>query len=158
MTELKCQFHGDPQPSVSWLKNGQPIIRDPDFDVRIRASSSTLTIYYPTYDHQGHKFTFSFDDIGEVPKVFRELENISCSDGQTVILECIILGEPAPKVKWFQNKTQLAPDDRISIERDGDNIALEIQNIAKGDQGEYICEAVNYNVIQNLEHPGKLIC
>ncbi|KAG9271830.1 titin-like, partial [Astyanax mexicanus] len=53
MTELKCQFHGDPQPSVSWLKDGQPIMRDPDFDVRIRANSSTLTIYYPTSYHQG---------------------------------------------------------------------------------------------------------
>ncbi|XP_051566259.1 titin-like [Myxocyprinus asiaticus] len=53
MTELSCQFHGDPQPSVAWLKDGEPIMRDPDFDVRTKATSSTLTIYYPTIDHQG---------------------------------------------------------------------------------------------------------
>ncbi|XP_052004044.1 titin-like [Xyrauchen texanus] len=53
MTELSCQFHGDPQPSVAWLKDGEPIMRNPDFDVRTKATSSTLTIYYPTIDHQG---------------------------------------------------------------------------------------------------------
>uniref|UniRef100_A0A3B1K6K2 Ig-like domain-containing protein n=1 Tax=Astyanax mexicanus TaxID=7994 RepID=A0A3B1K6K2_ASTMX len=170
-----------------------------------------------------HKFTFAFEDTGEGPQVFRELENISCSEGQTAVLECQISGEPAPSaawsrddtclepetdkytfeehdkiyrlyihdftyydagtyrctatnkmgqvesvadvrvfegdtlrfnaevfglpspdVKWFRNKTQLVPDNRTTIERDGDNISLEIRNLSKADQGEYICEAVNY--------------
>lgn len=55
-----------------------------------------------------------------------------------------VFGLPSPEVKWFCNKTQLVADDRVTVERDGDSISLTIRNITKADQGEYICEAVNY--------------
>ncbi|XP_064803205.1 titin-like [Oncorhynchus masou masou] len=55
-----------------------------------------------------------------------------------------VFGLPSPEVKWFRNKTQLVAEERITMDRDGDNITLFIQNITKADQGEYICEAVNY--------------
>uniref|UniRef100_A0AAR2IQ99 Ig-like domain-containing protein n=1 Tax=Pygocentrus nattereri TaxID=42514 RepID=A0AAR2IQ99_PYGNA len=81
---------------------------------------------------------------GIPPAFLKPLTKRRVYEGDTLRFCAEVFGLPSPEVKWFQNKTQLAPDDRISIERDGDNIALEIQNIAKGDQGEYICEAVNY--------------
>lgn len=55
-----------------------------------------------------------------------------------------VFGLPSPKVRWFCNKTQLLADHRITVERDGDSLSLTIHNITKADQGEYICEAVNY--------------
>ncbi|XP_071328804.1 muscle M-line assembly protein unc-89-like [Trachinotus anak] len=55
-----------------------------------------------------------------------------------------VFGLPSPEVKWFCNKTQLVADDRVKIERDADTISLTIHNVNKADQGEYICEAVNY--------------
>ncbi|XP_041858313.1 muscle M-line assembly protein unc-89-like [Melanotaenia boesemani] len=55
-----------------------------------------------------------------------------------------VFGLPSPEVRWFCNKTQLVADDKVTMERDGDSISLMIRNITKADQGEYICEAVNY--------------
>uniref|UniRef100_A0A3B3YU13 Ig-like domain-containing protein n=1 Tax=Poecilia mexicana TaxID=48701 RepID=A0A3B3YU13_9TELE len=55
-----------------------------------------------------------------------------------------VFGLPSPDVRWFFNKTQLVADDRVKMDRDGDNITLVIHNVTKADQGEYICEAVNY--------------
>uniref|UniRef100_A0A7N8XNB0 Ig-like domain-containing protein n=1 Tax=Mastacembelus armatus TaxID=205130 RepID=A0A7N8XNB0_9TELE len=55
-----------------------------------------------------------------------------------------VFGLPSPEVKWFCNKTQLLADNRVKMEREGDRISLIIHNITKADQGEYICEAVNY--------------
>ncbi|XP_063743984.1 titin-like [Eleginops maclovinus] len=55
-----------------------------------------------------------------------------------------VFGLPSPEVNWFCNKTQLLVNDRVKIERDGDSISLTIHNVTKADQGEYICEAVNY--------------
>ncbi|XP_078118982.1 myosin light chain kinase, smooth muscle-like [Sander vitreus] len=55
-----------------------------------------------------------------------------------------VFGLPSPEVKWFCNKTELVADDRVKMERDGDSISLKIHNVTKADQGEYICEAVNY--------------
>ncbi|KAM6934657.1 uncharacterized protein FYW49_000951 [Xenentodon cancila] len=55
-----------------------------------------------------------------------------------------VFGLPSPEVRWFCNKTQLMIDDRVKMERDGDSISLTIHNVTKADQGEYICEAMNY--------------
>uniref|UniRef100_A0A3Q4HEC7 Ig-like domain-containing protein n=1 Tax=Neolamprologus brichardi TaxID=32507 RepID=A0A3Q4HEC7_NEOBR len=50
-----------------------------------------------------HKFTFSFDVVGEAPCVVTELENITCSEGETAVLKCVITGEPAPDVTWYHD-------------------------------------------------------
>lgn len=55
-----------------------------------------------------------------------------------------VFGLPSPDVKWFCNKTQLLADERVKIDRDGDCISLTIVDVTKADQGEYICEALNY--------------
>ncbi|XP_075871948.1 uncharacterized protein LOC142881512 [Nelusetta ayraudi] len=53
MTEFTCQFHGEPLPTVSWLKDGHPLMHNPDYDISSRANSSQLTVFYPTRDHEG---------------------------------------------------------------------------------------------------------
>lgn len=53
MSEFSCQFHGDPLPTVTWLKDGQPLTHHPDFDIINRANKSKLTVFYPTADHEG---------------------------------------------------------------------------------------------------------
>ncbi|XP_036600625.1 muscle M-line assembly protein unc-89-like [Trichosurus vulpecula] len=52
-------------------------------------------------------------------------------------------GLPIPGVKWYRNKSLLEPDERIKIERVGNVCSLEICNIQKSDEGEYMCHAVN---------------
>nr|XP_058909566.1 titin isoform X6 [Kogia breviceps] len=52
-------------------------------------------------------------------------------------------GLPVPGVKWYRNKSLLEPDERIKIERVGNVCSLEIANIQKGEEGEYMCHAVN---------------
>uniref|UniRef100_A0AAR2LH44 Ig-like domain-containing protein n=1 Tax=Pygocentrus nattereri TaxID=42514 RepID=A0AAR2LH44_PYGNA len=80
-----------------------------------------------------------------VPKVFRELENISCSDGQTVILECIILGEPAPSVIWLHDDIALDPlnIDKYKFEEHDKSYRLYIYNFTYLDAGTYRCTATN---------------
>lgn len=276
MTEISCQFQGGPSQSVSWLKDGQPVLQDPDFDVRIKATSSTLTIYYPTIDHQGlytcniankhgkassccmfkvtdddqpmtqveppqvfklkdeslfpeediieeelmalmttdldnkhtlqvpqaviripqtshssvhsspveiritaptpvlemideakdtcdsteknsespvddgtsqsvkHKFTFSFDVVGEAPQVVREVENISASEGQTTLLECIIVGEPTPEATWSHDGISLDLNtNKYRFEVQDARYRLYIDNFTYLDAGIYRCVASN---------------
>ncbi len=276
MTELSCQFQGDPPPSVSWLKDGHLIMRDPDFDVHTKTTSSTLTIYYPTVDHQGlltcniankhgkastccilkvtedvssrteirppqevkvteetvfteeqiieeelksitkpqidskytlqvpkavihkpqtsessihsspveiritaptpvleivdevkdtfrpvkqtsespaddgtsqttkHKFTISFDDGREAPQVVRELENISASEGQTAMLECIIIGEPTHEAVWSHDDICLDLNtSKYRFEVQDKCYRLFIDNFTCLDAGTYRCIASN---------------
>ncbi|KAM9803054.1 uncharacterized protein LOC133159653 [Syngnathus typhle] len=53
MSELSCQFRGDPPPQVTWLKDGHALAHNPDYDITVKSDKSTLTIFYPTADHEG---------------------------------------------------------------------------------------------------------
>lgn len=53
MSEFTCQFHGDPLPTVTWFKDGDPLAHNPDFDILDRPNRSKLTLFYPTTDHEG---------------------------------------------------------------------------------------------------------
>ncbi|RXN31417.1 muscle M-line assembly unc-89-like protein [Labeo rohita] len=81
---------------------------------------------------------------GIPPAFLKPLTKRRVFEGDSLQFCAEVFGLPTPEVKWFRNKTELEADKRTSIERDGDNIALEIRNITKADQGEYICEALNY--------------
>uniref|UniRef100_A0A3B3QBY4 Ig-like domain-containing protein n=1 Tax=Paramormyrops kingsleyae TaxID=1676925 RepID=A0A3B3QBY4_9TELE len=81
---------------------------------------------------------------GIPPAFLKPLTKKRVFEGEVLIFLAEVFGLPSPNVKWFRNKTQLVADERIKIKRDGDNITLEIKNVTKADQGEYICEAINY--------------
>lgn len=279
MTEFTCQFHGNPLPTVSWLKDGHPLMQNPDYDISNRANSSQLTIFYPTRDHEGsydcvitnkrgksicsatleisdkkvmkkfgtaknvvvtatdvdkseknsealmekelvaymdtgmamlqvpqmevhrhrgsdyslscspveirvtaatpvpmaqeeescqdepqifagkssdvsgdegssqavrHKFTFSFDAVGEAPFMVSEIEDMSCSEGNTAVLECTISGDPTPEVTWYYgNDSIIIRSGKYRVEVDDKVYRLYINSFTNCDAGLYKCMARN---------------
>ncbi|XP_077393708.1 uncharacterized protein LOC144030917 [Festucalex cinctus] len=253
MSELSCQFQGDPVPQVTWLKDGHPLTHDPDYDITVKSNKSTLTIFYPTTDHEGtyncvisnkhgksicsaslvlsdqkivsqervfreeiergeeshdsrgeacsvtfpssqsvsqhyhnstnvghsspveirvdaptpdsmtmeecgedqpqelvsdlsqtgkHKFTFSFDSLAERPRVVKELENLSCPEGQTAMLTCVLASEPSLEVTWFYNDIPLETTAaKYREEVDGQVHKLYISSFTRTDAGVYKCVA-----------------
>lgn len=81
---------------------------------------------------------------GIPPAFLKPLIKKRVFENETLKFFAEVFGLPSPEVKWFCNKTQLVAGDRVQMERDGDSISLIIHNVTKADQGEYICEAVNY--------------
>lgn len=81
---------------------------------------------------------------GIPPAFLKPLIKKRVFENDTLTFYAEVFGLPSPEVRWFFNKTEVVADDRIRMERDGDNISLTIHSVTKADQGEYICEAVNY--------------
>lgn len=81
---------------------------------------------------------------GIPPAFLKPLIKKRVFENGTLTFHAEVFGLPSPEVNWFCNKTKLVADDRVIMERDGDSISLAIHNVTKDDQGEYICDAVNY--------------
>lgn len=81
---------------------------------------------------------------GIPPAFLKPLVKKRVFENDTLVFNTEVFGLPSPDVKWFCNKTQLTEDHRVKMERYGDSISLTIHSVSKADQGEYICEAVNY--------------
>lgn len=274
MSEFCCQFQGEPVPVVTWLKDGQSLAYNPDYNIVIKSNYSKLTVFYPTSDHEGtyecvltnkygkcissaileisdkkviralddkqeviisqdgektmdnqerpieaevtsytdtgkytlqvpqvvmhkqrhsydsltsspveiritaatpvpemteevsedssqaeettttdvpiddstsqikHKFTFSFDVVAEAPNVVRELENITCPEGNTAVLECVISGKPAPEVTWYYDDACLNLTVEKYITEVMDKVyRLYIKDFTYSDAGVYKCVA-----------------
>uniref|UniRef100_A0A8D2DK51 Titin n=1 Tax=Sciurus vulgaris TaxID=55149 RepID=A0A8D2DK51_SCIVU len=91
-----------------------------------------------------HKFIFSSDITNEPPKMLQEMpKHARCREGDSVILECLITGEPQPIVMWFQNGALLIQNQKFQFEEVDCSYRLYIYDINSQDSGKYKCVAEN---------------
>ncbi|XP_006119502.2 uncharacterized protein LOC102451731 [Pelodiscus sinensis] len=92
-----------------------------------------------------HKFKFSFDVVNKPPKIVKETQKyINCREGDSIVLECSISGEPQPVITWFQNGKILTPTEKFQFEEEEDgNYRLCIDEVSVSDAGTYKCIAEN---------------
>uniref|UniRef100_A0A8C7AMG1 Ig-like domain-containing protein n=1 Tax=Neovison vison TaxID=452646 RepID=A0A8C7AMG1_NEOVI len=91
-----------------------------------------------------HKFIFSSDITNEPPKMLQEMPKHSrCREGDSIVFECVLSGEPKPVVTWFQNGLLLKQTQKFQLEEVNFSHRLYINDINYHDSGEYKCVAQN---------------
>ncbi|XP_010138047.1 PREDICTED: uncharacterized protein LOC104496601 [Buceros rhinoceros silvestris] len=92
-----------------------------------------------------HKFKFSFDAGNEPPQITAEVPaHIHCHEGEAVVLECAVSGQPPPAVVWSLNGQSLSASERLRFEEGKNGIyRLHIQRASLTDAGLYCCVAKN---------------
>ncbi|XP_075465078.1 uncharacterized protein LOC142499508 [Ascaphus truei] len=100
----------------------------------------------PDYTSQKmkHTFTFSFDVANKAPKIIQEIEKkIFCKEGDCVLLECIISGDPDSMVMWYKNNTALEISERFNFQEADGVCKLVVKDVSTLDSGKYKCVAKN---------------
>ncbi|KAM5280233.1 titin isoform 2-T2 [Ctenodactylus gundi] len=91
-----------------------------------------------------HKFIFSSDITNEPPKMLQGMpKHAWCREGESIVLECLITGEPQPVVTWFQNGVIVKPNWKFEFEDVNCNYRLYIKDVNSQDSGRYKCAAEN---------------
>ncbi|XP_062971718.1 titin isoform X23 [Cynocephalus volans] len=91
-----------------------------------------------------HRFTFSSDITNEPPKMLQEMpKHVRCREGDSIVLECIISGEPQPVVTWFQNRVLLKQNQKFQFAEVNCSHRLYINDVNSQDSGKYKCVAGN---------------
>ncbi|XP_012686090.1 microfibrillar-associated protein 3-like [Clupea harengus] len=86
--------------------------------------------------------TTTLDD-GLVPMVLTTINQIIAREGNCVLIDCNVTGEPFPDVEWFNSHGQLLLDNESSKWRILDDGVLNITSITFADRGRYTCVATN---------------
>ncbi|CAI4229366.1 unnamed protein product [Auanema sp. JU1783] len=151
---LLCNITGNPQPSISWNKAGQPIINSPE-GARISLKGTRLDIPHLTKDDVGDYTCFAQNEAGTaeasihvdvlVPPVINR-DDIDMSPrlpaGQTLTLVCDAGGKPPPTNKWLVNDTEITGEtEGITLGSNGKYI--QINNVTLQDKGVYSCISTN---------------
>lgn len=96
------------------------------------------------FEFQPVELTIPKQDNHVKPKFVETLSDVQISQGNTVILECRVTGNPRPEVTWYKDGERIFEDAKHRIEiRPGDLCVLTIRGVDYENQGTYTCTASN---------------
>lgn len=81
---------------------------------------------------------------GTPPKFTKLLTDVLVSEGERVILECSVIGEPVPEIRWLLNNQEIHASDHVQLSHNPDGtVKLEIDKVTPDDKGVYTVKASN---------------
>ncbi|XP_066180503.1 myopalladin [Sylvia atricapilla] len=86
---------------------------------------------------------YSDEPIGQPPRFTQKLKSREVPEGSKVQLDCIVVGIPAPEVRWYCEGKELENSPDIQIIQTGDQHSLIIVEAFEEDTGRYSCFASN---------------
>uniref|UniRef100_A0A0R3RFL5 Muscle M-line assembly protein unc-89 n=1 Tax=Elaeophora elaphi TaxID=1147741 RepID=A0A0R3RFL5_9BILA len=163
---LSCKVDASPQATITWYKDGVPlrsngrIVIENDDD-----GNCLLTINHSTESDDGAYRCVAINDIGssnsacmvsihkikeevkkegEEPFFTKGLVDKWLERGEKLTLQCTVIGDPKPEIRWYRNGILLRPTNKINIENTPDGLCtLTIEDCAMSDEGIYRCDAEN---------------
>ncbi|XP_049724489.1 hemicentin-1 isoform X1 [Elephas maximus indicus] len=149
-TSMTCFTDGTPTPSVSWLKDGQPLELDSHMTISTRGM--VLQLIEAEIEDSGRYTCIASNEAGEVSKHFilkvlepphingsEEPEEISVIVSNPLELTCITSGIPAPKIMWMKDGRPLPQLHQVQTLGGGE--VLRIYSAQVEDTGRYTCLA-----------------
>lgn len=77
------------------------------------------------------------------PSIQLQLRDQTVVEGKTVLLECVIVGQPEPEVIWYRDGEPVKESDDILLLFQGDHCSLLIKDVYVEDAGVYKVVAIN---------------
>ncbi|XP_062361457.1 hemicentin-2 [Cinclus cinclus] len=143
-----CKATGSPAPSVTWLKNGEPLGQQSD---QVPGGPQLSLVAVAPAD-AGIYSCLVVNEVGEVSKAFHlvvmeppcveaasHLTEISITVGTPLELTCVVTGVPKPTVTWEKDGRLLAGPSLVL----GNESTLHIESTEVADAGLYTCLATS---------------
>uniref|UniRef100_A0A1I8GNE9 Ig-like domain-containing protein n=1 Tax=Macrostomum lignano TaxID=282301 RepID=A0A1I8GNE9_9PLAT len=168
---MTVRFTGDPAPSISWFKDGQPLESSPDIQVQIGRGESSIFIPEAFAEDSGEFSCTVENSTGretcvaelnvldaarpdetapaeEQPRFTKKLFPISVDEGQRAVFEVTVAGNPAPTVAWYKDGVRVSSSSdadgrRIQVSQTGGTATLVISSAVESDSGVVACVAEN---------------
>ncbi|XP_066480338.1 leucine-rich repeats and immunoglobulin-like domains protein 2 [Tiliqua scincoides] len=153
MAKLECAAEGHPSPQISWQKDGGtdfPAARErrmhvmPEDDVFFIANVKIedMGIYSCMAQNVAGGLSANATlTVLETPSFIRPLEDRTVARGETVVLQCIAGGNPAPRLNWTKDDGPLTVTERHFFA--AANQLLIIVDAGLEDAGKYTCMISN---------------
>ncbi|GLH06652.1 Obscurin [Gryllus bimaculatus] len=143
---MPCHAEGDPNPTITWLKDGKPIpsLEDRNLlelhDIK-EDDAGIYTCVAENYEGTDEK---NMQILVEAPPVMDEAypKAIEVNESSSITISCpAISGVPSPTVQWLKNGVPFSPTRRVSSK--DKNRSLNIKRAKANDEGVYTCLASN---------------
>lgn len=159
---LEANFEGTPKPTVSWLKNGQPIKPSKDYEVVVEESKTTLKIkkknskkqkegkyevrvVNPKGEARSSSTVVITEEVSEAlpPHFIEPLKPQVVTTGEVVILESMVEAIPSATFEWFHESTPIVSSPEHRIVTENNKSTLLITEVKPEFGGLITCRAEN---------------
>ncbi|XP_060245885.1 hemicentin-2 [Meriones unguiculatus] len=149
---LTCNATGTPNPTLIWLKDGNPVSPEGTPGLKVFPGGQVLTVASARAPDAGSYSCVAVSAVGEdrrdivlqvhmPPSILGEELNMSVVVNESVALECQSHAVPPPVLRWRKDGRPLEPHPGIRLS--ADQALLEVDRVEVWDAGRYTCEAVN---------------
>lgn len=171
--ELKVTVKGDPDPQVTWSKDGKPITSSEIMEVKYKNGVASVTIGEVFPEDAGKYTCKATNTKGSVetsskvtvipmdkkpatngvgnglasaaPSIITQCKSMIVKDGEAVTLTCAVSGSGQFDVIWLHNEKEIKPSKDFEYKANpaANTYSLIIHEIFPEDAGTYTCEAFN---------------
>uniref|UniRef100_A0A3B3QTK8 Ig-like domain-containing protein n=1 Tax=Paramormyrops kingsleyae TaxID=1676925 RepID=A0A3B3QTK8_9TELE len=144
LVTLSCEARGMPPPSLSWLKDGQPLSLHRN--LLLDGQETRLHLTAVASHDAGLYSCVASNAAGSSTKTFNltvlgEKRPTSVAVlGQPVSLRCQVEGQPTPEITWLRDRRPVAEGARLRMFANG---TLWLAAVQRTDSGLYTCSASN---------------
>ncbi|XP_053325662.1 hemicentin-1 [Spea bombifrons] len=150
---LECDSSGDPQPLLTWLKEGVPLTNTDGVqilntgrilqleNVQVMNAGQYMCVAINVAGQSDRKYDLKVFVPPRFPEHFKKQENISIVERNPVTLTCEVSGIPPPKVTWLKDGQPISHDSSILIMSGG--MVLRFSHTTVSNAGRYTCVVSN---------------
>ncbi|NWT15620.1 HMCN1 protein, partial [Vireo altiloquus] len=155
LVSLICESSGIPPPSLTWKKNGSPVVPEPSGRVRVLSGGRQLQVAVADRSDAASYTCIASNVAGSATKEYRlqvytrptisssspHPSEVVVTQGSEVSLECEAQGIPEPAVTWLKDGRALAGGRDVAVLARGR--VLQLERVQVSDTGRYVCVATN---------------
>ncbi|KAI4563342.1 hypothetical protein MJT46_010951, partial [Ovis ammon polii x Ovis aries] len=141
---LQCVANGIPNPSITWLKDGQPV-NTAQGNLKIQSSGRLLQIAKALMEDAGRYTCVATNAAGETQQLIQlhVHEPPSLEDAGKMLNETVVVNSPVQleSITWYKDNRPLSDSSSVTFLNRGQIINIESAQIT--DAGIYKCVAIN---------------
>ncbi|XP_059334168.1 hemicentin-1 [Ammospiza nelsoni] len=155
LISLICESSGIPPPSLTWKKNGLPVVPEPSGRVRVLSGGRQLQVAVADRSDAASYTCIASNMAGSATKEYSlqvytrptisnsgpHPSEVIVTQGSEISLECEAQGIPEPAVTWLKDGRALGSGREVAVLAGGR--VLRLQRAHVSDTGRYVCVATN---------------
>ncbi|KAG8556200.1 hypothetical protein GDO81_017963 [Engystomops pustulosus] len=150
---FECEPNGDPLPMLTWLKDGNPVLKGDGVaffnngrqlyleNIQLKDSGYYVCVVVNVAGQADKKYDLRVLVPPAFSRGFQEYENVSIVEKNPVTLTCEASGIPPPKITWYKDGYPITSDPTYQVMSGG--MILRFLHTALSDAGRYQCVASN---------------
>uniref|UniRef100_A0A8C2UJN2 Hemicentin-1 n=1 Tax=Coturnix japonica TaxID=93934 RepID=A0A8C2UJN2_COTJA len=167
LISLDCETKGIPVPTITWYKEGRPIISSPQalyvdrgqfLQIPHAQVSDSAKYTCHVTNAAGAAEKIYEVDVYVPPVIEGDAETAQSRQvvaGNSLTLECKAAGNPSPLLTWLKDGVPVKASDSLRIVSGGKK--LEILNAVEADRGQYLCVATSIAGEQEIKYRVEIL-